>query len=198
MLRAAAVFLALLAGTAAAQPASGVSGIVAARQAAEHAHLWRVGAWGAANAAAGTLLLATAGDADGRRAFGIQSAAWGAVNIAIAGVGLATASPDTLLSAADAIRAEAHLANILWLNLGLDAGYAAVGATLWIVAARGVSNPAAWRGHGRALVVQGVGLFVLDAVVLAGSSGRLGALADLAQHAVLVPTGTGLALVIGL
>lgn len=197
-LRAVAVFLAILAGPAAAQPVAAPSPSVvdlsAARRDAERAHLWRVGVWGAANVAAGAALLATSGREahPARRAFGVQAAAWGAVNVAIAGVALARFSPDTLQTLGQALQAENRLGDVLWLNLGLDAGYAAVGATLWIVASRGVANPAAWRGHGQAVLLQGAVLFALDAVVLAGSQTRLGALVD------LVPTAGGVALVVGL
>ena len=199
-LRAAAVFLLFLAGPAAAQADAGrnAGGLAAARVSAERAHLWRVGAWGAASVAAGTVLLVGSDARTGRRAVGVQTLAWGAVNTGIAAVGLLRAAPDTALALGDALRAEAHLADVLWLNLGLDAGYVAVGATLWIVAARGVANPAAWRGHGRAVVLQGAALFALDAVVLAGSSGRFEALARLAGDVAVVPTAHGLGLVVGL
>ena len=195
-LRLAAVFLLFLAGPVAAQ--STAAGLSAARGAAERAHLRRVGAWGAANVTAGIVLLATADGRAGRRAFGVQAAAWGAVNTGIAVVGLLRAAPDTALALGDALRAEAHLADVLWLNMGLDAGYVAVGATLWIVAARGVRAPDAWRGHGRAVVLQGAALFALDAAVLAGSSGRFEALARLAGDVALVPAARGMTLVVGL
>ncbi len=198
-LRAAAVFLLFIAGPVAAQAsAADAAGLAAARGAAERAHLWRVGAWGAASVAAGTVLLVSSGGRDGRRAFSVQSLAWGAVNTGIAAVGLLRAAPDSALALGGALRAEAHLADILWLNLGLDAGYVAVGATLWIVAARGVPNPEAWRGHGRAVVLQGAVLLALDALVLAGSSGRFEALTRLAEGVALVPAARGAALVVGL
>ncbi len=194
-LRAAAVFLLFLAGPVAAQ--SDPSGLGAARVSAERAHLWRVGAWGAANVAAGTVLLVTADGRAGRRAFGVQTLAWGAVNTGIAAIGLLRAAPDSALALGDALRAEAHLADVLWLNIGLDAGYMAVGATLWIVAARGVQNSDAWRGHGRAVVLQGAALLALDAVVVAGSSGRFEALARLAGDVALVPAAHGITLIVG-
>ena len=162
--------------------------------------MWRVGAWGAASVALGATLLATAdGDAHpGRRAFGIQSAAWGAVNTGIAAFGLTRGAADSLSTLAGALHAESGLGDVLWLNVGLDAGYMAVGATLWIVASKGVSNPARWRGHGQAVLLQGAALLALDAVVLAGSHGRLEALTNLTQTASLVPTGTGVSLIVGL
>ena len=197
-LRLAAVLLAFLAVPALAVPAlavpasaQAVADIAEARVHAERAHLWRVGAWGAANVAAGAVLIAGSEARTGRRAFGIQSAAWGAVNAGIAVVGL-TGSADSLDTLADVLRAENGLGDVLWLNMGLNAGYVAVGATLWIVASRGVANPAAWRGHGQAVVLQGAALLALDGIALAASHARLGALLDLVQTAALVPTGHGL------
>ena len=209
-LRAGAVFLAFLAGAAVgdgarAQTAGGpstadVARLSAARTAAERAHLWRVGAWGVANVAAGAALLAASSRAGhpGRHAFGLQSAAWGAVNVSIAAVALsrgARGAADSLVALGPALGAENALGDVLWLNMGLNAGYVAVGVTLWAVASRGVSNPAAWRGHGQAVVLQGAALLALDGLVLAGSRARLGALTEMVA---LVPTGSGLALVVGL
>ena len=153
--------------------------------------------------AVGSVLLATASGRAQQRAFGVQAVSWGAVNTGIAVVALARAAADTTQALGGALRAEAHLADVLWLNVGLDAGYMAVGATLWIVASRGVANAAAWRGHGQGVLLQGAALLALDAVVLVGSSGRFEALARLADQAVLVPAAVGpgapgLLLVVGL
>ena len=141
--------------------------------------------WGAANVAAGAVLIATS-SAEAhpqRRAFGIQSAAWGAVNVGIAAFALSKGvEPVADLSLAEALRAENGLGDVLWLNDGLNVGYMAVGATLWIVSSRGVSNPGAWRGHGQAVLLQGAALLALDTVVLAGSRSRLGALLDLSRR----------------
>ena len=191
-LRTALVFTCLLAAVPPAS-AQSASDLAEQRQSAERAHLWRVGAWGAANVAAGGILLATSGDAAQRRAFGIQSAAWGAVNVGIAAVALSQSADPAGMGLAEALRAENGLGDVLWLNMGLNAGYMAVGATLWIVSSRGVSNPAAWRGHGQAVLLQGAALLVLDGIVLAGSRGRTGTLIDLTQTA-----GPGVSVVIGL
>jgi hypothetical protein len=201
-LRVAAVFLAILAAAPVVHSqavAPTVADLSAARQASERAHLWRVGVWGAANGAVGTVLLATSRRDvhPGRRAFGIQTAAWGAVNVGIAVFALSrSGEADSLTTLAEALHAENRLGDVLWLNIGLDAGYAAVGATLWAVASRGVSNPAAWRGHGQALILQGAALLALDAVVLIGSQERMDTLLGLAQTVAVVPTGQGLALIV--
>ncbi|MDT0632472.1 DUF6992 family protein [Rubrivirga litoralis] len=167
---------------------------------AQRAHLWRVGAWGVANAVGGAALwLASSPETSaGWRAFGLQSAAWGAVNTGIAAFGLAGGAGDPAADWAAALGAENGYADVLLVNLGLNVGYAAVGATLWAVSGRGVADPAAWRGHGIALVIQGAGLFVLDGIAYLGTRARLGALVDLANGASITAGPGGVALVVGL
>ena len=126
----------------------------------ERAHLLRLFAWGGASVLAGSLLLAlvaarrAAGPAPLVRHFGIQTAAWGLINLAIAlwaWRGLA------LRDNAGA----RGLERFLWLNLGLDAGYVGVGATLaltgWAVGRRLGAV-----GAGAGVVVQGAALLLLD------------------------------------
>lgn len=196
MWRAALVFLGLLAVPAVAQPAP--DGLRAEREQAEAGHLWRVGAWGAANVAAGTALL-LASDADGRRAFGVQSTAWGVINVGIAAVGLATGGEAPAGGLADALAAEGRLGDILWINMGLNAGYVAVGTTLYAVGARaGVDRPEVWRGHGAAVIVQGLGLLALDGIALVGSLDRSGRLLELVGALAVVPVPGGIGLVVPL
>jgi len=90
------------------------------------------------------------------RAFGQQTAGWGAINTAIAGFG--------------AWRSRAHpaeavgLRRTLLVNAGLDVGYVAAGAHIAhhrpTFGGRVSANTA--RGHGLAVVVQGLGLMALD------------------------------------
>ena len=185
---------------AAGQPATEVETLSRALRADQEAHLWRVGAWGLANAVGGAALaLASDRSAEpGRWAFGVQSGAWGVVNVGIAAVGLANGPGDVTADWAAAFAAENGYADVLLVNLGLNVGYAAVGGTLLAVAGRGVSTPAAWRGHGAALVLQGAGLFVLDGVAYLGTRARLGALADLASRATWSASGAGFVLVVPL
>lgn len=194
------VALVLLTVPAVAQDGAAVEALSQALRADQEAHLWRVGAWGLMNAVGGTALFLTA-DRDEQpkqRAFGMQAAAWGIINTGIAVVGL-TAGPGEVTGGwATALGAENGYADVLIVNLGLNVGYAAVGTTLWIVAGRGVSNPDAWRGHGQALVLQGLGLFVLDGIAYLGTRTRLDALVDLAASASLGPTADGLTLAISL
>lgn len=185
-----------------AQEASG-DGVVAlseALRADQTAHLWRVGAWGAANAVGGLALIALS-DSEAERfrhSFGIQSAAWGTINMGIAAVGLLTGPGEASGDWATALGAENGYADILLVNLGLNVGYAAVGTTMMIAGARGAPNPDAWRGHGAALILQGAGLFVLDGIAYLASRQRLGVLVDLVDSASLTVSASGVRLVVGL
>ena len=129
----------------------------------ERAHLVRLIAWGALSVLLGTLLLSLL--LAGRRQspllqqFAIQLGAWGLVELAIAAVawrGLA------LRDLAGAV----HLDRLLWLNIGLDMGYAAVGATLAILGWR-LGRRLGLVGAGLGVVVHGLGLAVLDLVFVA-------------------------------
>jgi len=100
--------------------------------------------------------IAVASSQPGPRAFGQQSAAWGAVNLGIAGFG-AWRSRSRPAEAAS-------LRRTLLVNAGLDVVYVAAGAH---VAHRrstlgGRISPDAARGHGLAVVGQGLALMVLD------------------------------------
>ena len=183
-----------------AQEASGVLALSQDLRADQAAHLWRVGAWGAANVAGGLALVALSDrEADAfRHAFGVQAAAWGAINVGIAAVGLATGPGEASGEWAAAFVAENGYADVLLLNLGLNVGYAAVGTTLLAVAGRGVPNPSAWRGHGAALVLQGAGLLVLDGIAYLAGRQRLGALVEIVDGAALSAGASGVRLTIGL
>jgi hypothetical protein len=126
----------------------------------ERAHLLRLFAWGGASVLAGTLLLAlvaarrAAGPAPLVRHIGVQTAAWGVVNLTIARWAWRG------LALRDHAGARG-LERVLWLNLGLDAGYVGVGVTLaltgWAVGRR-----LGLVGAGAAVVVQGAALLLLD------------------------------------
>ena len=166
----------------------------------QRAHLWRVGAWGAANMAGGLALIALSDSETEvvRRAFGIQSAAWGAVNVGIATFGLLNGpdAAETVWRAA--FGAENTYADILLVNLGLNVGYAAVGTTMLVAGSRDVRSADLWRGHGAALILQGAGLFFLDGLAFLGSRFRLHELARMSQD-VEVAIGAGtVRLVVGL
>ena len=131
--------------------------------AAERAHLARLLVWAVASIVVGSALLAIVAhrrsNAPLLRHFAIQSVAWGAIDLAIAAWawrGLALRD----FSAAQG------LVRFLWVNVGLDIGYVAVGVTLaltgWILARR--LGPV---GAGLGVVTQGLALLVLDGVFLA-------------------------------
>jgi hypothetical protein len=124
----------------------------------ERGHLQRLALWALCSVLGGTLLLTWLTvrrlAAPTLRHFAIQTAAWGAVN------GLIAAWAWRGLALRDYAGAQ-RLVNVLWLNTGLDIGYAAVGATLLILAVRWGPRPGA-SGAGVGVVVQGLVLALLD------------------------------------
>ena len=101
-------------------------------------------------------LVAVASSHPGRRAFGQQTAAWGAINLGIAGFG-------AWRSGSRPARA-AGLRRTLLVNAGLDVVYVAAGAHVAHHRTTFGSrvDPAAARGHGLAVVGQGLALMALD------------------------------------
>lgn len=126
--------------------------------AAEGAHVIRLLAWGGGSVLIGTTLLAWLHVGHRRSSllqhFGIQTAAWGAVVLVIGVFARITLSPRDLASAT-------RLDRLLWLNVGLDIGYALVGLTLVVVAWR-FGRRLGLVGAGLAVVIQGLALALLD------------------------------------
>jgi hypothetical protein len=165
---------------------------------AERSHLWRVAAWGGANVVGG-LALVLGTQRQTRRtpwAFGAQSAAWGTVNVGIAAAGLLAGGGAEAASWQEAVAAERRFHDILLLNMGLNVAYSSIGTAMTIASYQGVSSPRAWRGHGSALILQGLGLFVLDGIALLASRSRLADIIGVAGNvtALATPTGVTLAL----
>lgn len=112
--------------------------------------------------------LAVAGRRSGRPAlagFGLQSVVWGAIDGAIAASGLVRRRGGETTD-------PRRLRRLLLINVSADVGYLALGVLLLTrpeaAAARlRTSTPAALRGHGAAVVVQGGYLLVADAVAAA-------------------------------
>ncbi len=175
---------ALVPVAAEAQDAEAVHQLAAARMDAERDHLWRVAAWGGLNAAGGlALVLSTRRAAHPARfGFGLQAGVWGVVNLGIAVPGLIGGAGTTTSAFAEALAAERGLHDLLLLNMGLNVAYAGVGAAMVVAGYRGVKSAEAWRGHGTALIVQGLGLLVLDGVALLASRARLADLLSVAGH----------------
>lgn len=125
----------------------------------ERGHLQRLVVWAVLSILCGTGTLAWLAVRQRSlpliRHFAIQTAAWGAVNVAI------VAWAWRGLAFRDFAGAQ-RLLNILWLNTGLDLGYAAVGVTLAITGWR-FGERAGVTGAGLGVVVQGLALALLDA-----------------------------------
>lgn len=124
----------------------------------EQLHLLKLLVWAAISVAGGTGVVAVLRvrrlDSPLLLHFGVQTAAWGAVNLAIAlwargGVGLRD------------LTATVALDRFVWLNIGLDVGYIAIGTTLalcgWMLGRR-----LGLVGAGLGIVVQGLALTLLD------------------------------------
>ena len=146
---------------------------------AERAHLWRVAAWGGANALGGLALMwaSSRSDQSTRWHFGAMSAGWGVVNVGIGAGGLLASGPPPAEPGA-LLAAERQFHDILLFNLGLNVAYSAVGATMLGASYYGVDNLGRWRGFGASLILQGVGLLVLDSIAFWASRGRLASLLE--------------------
>ena len=130
----------------------------------ERDHLARLSLWALASLAVGLLAFVFARRLEsGPRSlwqhFGIQSGAWGVVDLLI------VAAAWNGLVARDLADAIA-LDRFLWLNIGLDVGYAMVGITLVVFGARSPRRMGLI-GAGVAIILQGVALAVLDALLSA-------------------------------
>lgn len=125
---------------------------------AERQHLLRLILWGGSSIIAATAVVTTMSLRRIRSPllthFAAQTAAWGTIVGIIAGIELNAATMRDLSGAA-------RLERLLWMNVGLDAGYVAIGVVLaafsW-VAAKKLSGV----GAGAGIVVQGLALLVID------------------------------------
>jgi hypothetical protein len=123
----------------------------------ERGHLLRLAIWAATSVLAGAMLLLLLRRKEGAsflRHFALQLCGWGAVNAALVAWGWNGLSLRDYASAT-------QLRDFLWLNVGLDVGYAAVGITLamsaWVLGRR-----LGGLGAGVGVVVQALALFILD------------------------------------
>lgn len=130
-------------------------------QLAEQHHLLRLFVWSEASILVGgamvALLLWRRVDSRLLLHFAIQTAAWGAVLLGIAFFGWRRLA---LRDHAAAV----SLDRLVWLNIGLDAGYVAVGTTLALV---GWLGPRRYGliGAGTAIVIQGLALGAFDYIL---------------------------------
>lgn len=124
----------------------------------ERIHILKLTIWAALSVAVGLLLLTALRlrrtDSALLRHFAIQTAAWGAVDLAIVFWARSRLSLRDLAGATE-------LDRFVWLNIGLDVGYAGVGLTLaltgWALGRR-----LGLVGAGLGVIVQGLALAVLD------------------------------------
>ena len=125
---------------------------------AERAHLLRLLVWSAVSVMMGTALFAWlrvgARRSDLLRHFAIQTAAWGVVEALVAALLLGQLAPRDIAAAT-------RLDRVLWLNIGLDAGYVLLGGTLVVVGTR-LGRRLGLIGAGMGVIVQGLALALLD------------------------------------
>lgn len=95
--------------------------------------------------------------------FAIQTAAWGAAEMALAALARASLRVRDLAGAT-------RLDRLLWLNIGLDAGYVLLGLGLALAGWR-LGRHLGFFGAGTAIVVQGGALALLD-LLFAGQVSR--------------------------
>jgi len=129
----------------------------------ERAHLLRLLAWGASSVLVGTLILAGL-RVRGRRSallesFAWQTAGWGTACLLAGSAFLLSLAPRDLGAAT-------RLDRMLWLNIGLDAGYIFIGSTLIVMGAR-LGRRLGLIGAGIAVIVQGTALGLLDLLLAA-------------------------------
>ena len=124
----------------------------------EQLHLLKLQLWAILSVVVGsaviTLLRVRRAESPLLTHFAIQSAAWGAVDLAIV---LWARRGLHLRDLADAVA----LDRFVWLNIGLDVGYVAVGLTLAVVGWR-LGRRLGLVGAGFGVVIQGLALTVLD------------------------------------
>ncbi len=175
-------------------PAASAEVLSSELHAAQRAHLWRVAAWGGANAFGGLALTwgTERASTPARWNFGAMSAGWGAVNVGIAAIGLLSTPSAPLTDPNAVLAAERQFHDILLFNLGLNVAYSAVGATMLSAGYRDVSNAGRWRGFGTSLILQGIGLLVLDGIAFFASRTRLASLLDVNVAMSLHPMPSGL------
>ncbi|HEU4988889.1 MAG TPA: hypothetical protein VFT41_03830 [Gemmatimonadaceae bacterium] len=126
---------------------------------AEQLHLFRLGVWAAGSVIVGTLIfvvLARRRPATAiLRHFAAQMTGWGLLELAYAALSWPHLG---LRDVAGATR----LDRLLWLNLGLDLGLVAVGATLALVGWR-AGRRLGFVGAGIGVIVQATALFLINA-----------------------------------
>jgi hypothetical protein len=167
-------------------PAAPVVALDEAVTAGKEKHLIRVAAWGGISMMlGGAAVLGTNNlwiGSDELKWFAAQNLAWGLINVGIAGVG-ALVGDEKAEDLPGVIEKEQWWANILWVNEGLDAGYMMVGGTLLGFGLMGPTHNPLLVGTGAGIILQGLGLALLDGWALVESADRQSAqLAEVPQE----------------
>jgi hypothetical protein len=128
----------------------------------ERAHLARLLLWAMSGVVVGTAILALLAVRRERSPlvehFAIQTIAWGTLELALGAVAWRSLALRDLAGAT-------RLDRFLWLNVGLDLGYVAAGATL-AVAGWLLGRHLGVVGAGTGIVVQGLALGTLDLMLV--------------------------------
>ena len=129
----------------------------------ERAHLLRLAAWGATSVLVGTALLAWLvlrhHDSPLLRHFALQVVGWGGVDLSLAALAQRSQTTRDIAGAT-------RLDRLLWLNIGLDAGYVMVGITLAVTGWQ-LGRRLGLVGAGTGVVLQGGALALLDLMLAA-------------------------------
>lgn len=152
-----------------------------------------LGAWGAANIVTGVTGYLTADDNEWR-SFHQMNTLWGVVNLGIAGAGYLGARKEAKLSytPADALRRHEANRRLFLLNSGLDGLYIGTGIYLTEHAKSETSHPEVWRGYGKSIALQGIGLLLFDAVMYAAHGRKDRQWYKLLQGVTMTGNGIGL------
>jgi hypothetical protein len=125
---------------------------------AEQQHLLRLFVWAGlsivAATAVGVMLAARRVHSPLLKHFALQTAGWGAVVAVFAGASWASLHMRDLSGAA-------RLERFVWMSAGFDIGVVALGVTVAVLG-RQLARSAATLGAGVAIVLQGLGLLLLD------------------------------------
>ncbi|GAB3194010.1 signal transduction histidine kinase [Pontibacter aydingkolensis] len=124
-----------------------------------------LGGWAVLNILLASFKLTTTTRA--RRYFYQMNLYWNVVNLVIAGIALhhIISSDGEAMALAESIRQHDWYKKILYLNIGLDVAYIALGAYLQQRAKTSLMKPEQLMGWGQAVVLQGFFLLLLDVVL---------------------------------
>lgn len=132
-----------------------------------------LGTWGAANIVSGVVGYNVAKDNEWR-SFYQMNVLWGVVNLGIAAAGYAGTRKEARQSFMYGDALQRHEANkkLFLLNAGLDGLYIGTGLFLTEHAKNETNHPEVWRGYGKSILVQGVGLLLFDAVMFSAHNSK--------------------------